>query len=96
MKKEQIMTAIVAISEEEIARWEKQCKEMDEIYMNLQEDAIKCDKLWELNQFLFHNWDLGIHEINKRFRRQYYVYASYDDYIDDCLEQEYEEFKKQN
>lgn len=93
MKKEQIMAAIAAItiiSEEEIVKWEKQCEEMDNLYMNLQKDAMKCGKLWELNQFLYNNWNLGIYQIDERFRRAYNVWASYDDYIDACLEDEAE------
>lgn len=93
MKKEQFLAAIAAIavvSKEEAARWEKKCEEMDNLYMNLQRDAMKCCKLWELNQFLYNNWDLGIYEIDKRFRRAYNVWADYGDYIDACLEDEAE------
>lgn len=93
MKKEQFLAAIAAIavvSKEEAARWEKKCEEMDNLYMNLQKDAMKCGKLWELNQFLYNNWDLGIYEIDKRFRRAYNVWADYGDYVDACLEDEAE------
>lgn len=93
MDPKKFLTTIAKLIEEDIPKFEKTSKEIDELYMNLQKDALALGKIWELNQFLFHNWNLGIYEINKRFRRLYCVYASYDDYIDDCLEQEYE---KQN
>lgn len=97
MKKEQIaaIAAIAVISEEETARWEKQCEEMDNLYINLQKDAMKCGKLWELTQFLYNNWNLGIYEIDKRFRRAYNVWADYADYVDACLEDEAEMFEEE-